>query len=44
MTELLKQAIALVRTLPDDLQNQLAKQIIRYVHEIAFWNDDPDVE
>jgi hypothetical protein len=44
MTKLLKEAIALLRTLPDDLQNKLAQQLIRYVHEISFWNDDVDLD
>jgi hypothetical protein len=44
MTKLLKQAIALLRTLPDDLQNHLARQLIRYVHEISVWNDGVDVD
>jgi hypothetical protein len=44
MTELLKQAIALLRTLPDDLQNQLAEHLIRYVNEISSWNDDLGIE
>jgi hypothetical protein len=42
MTKLLKQAIALLRTLPDDLQDKLARQLIRYVQEI--WNDDVHID
>jgi len=40
MTKLLKQAIALVRTLPDNLQNQLARQIICYAHEMSSSDDE----
>ena len=42
MTKLLKQAIALLRTLPNDLQDQLARQLICYVQEIS--NDDVDID
>jgi hypothetical protein len=44
MTKLLKQATALLETLPDDLQNQIAKQLIRYLHEISAWNDRVDID
>jgi len=40
MTKLLKQAFALPRTLPDNFQNQIARQLIRYVHKISFSNDN----
>jgi hypothetical protein len=44
MTKQLKQAIAILSTLPDDLQDQLAGQFIRYLHEISVWNDGADVD
>lgn len=44
MTKLLKQAIALLSTLHDDLQNHLARQLIRYVHEVSVWKDDVDID
>jgi hypothetical protein len=44
MTKLLKQAIGLLRTLPDDLQDRLARQLIRYAHEIAVWSDGVDID
>jgi adenylate kinase len=35
MTELLKQAMALMRELPDELQDVVARQIMRHIDEIS---------
>jgi len=42
MTKLFKHAIALLQTLPDDLQDQVARQLIRYVQEIWDYGGDFD--
>jgi hypothetical protein len=40
MTKLLKNAVAQLRKLPDDLQDKIAQQLIQYVNEISSPSDE----
>jgi hypothetical protein len=40
MTNLLKQAIAIIKDLPEDLQDAVARQIIQYVEGLSTFDED----
>jgi hypothetical protein len=39
MTKLLKQAVTMVRDLPEDLQDTAARQLMQYVDELSTLDD-----